>query len=478
MQEEDNTKPKNRSLDLLISFNIILAIISGILVEFNLNAHNLLSTLAYMFLLLPLAFITHIVAFFNSIMIKSKKGIVFFLLSIITVSIIFYPAINDISEGGLSSDGYINYSSFKCKDTNITSHVPIHIYSYKSGRGGGIMDQITPYFSTTLDMLDKIREDISTTTHTVYPIGTTLNIQRLYSHCSFGNGCYDDFLVKSEDGVFFWLSASDISSDTCSFKYDYSINNQDLNATNGTEVNIKAEHVSSAPINRYNSKNDYDKIISNFKNYTIHDPKKSTLIIHIPKYNYKMKYIYKYILHSIERYISKEVAYNIEMKFSQNDLFLVEYKLLAKHAKRKYFYPYNCKEFIKTPYGCFNNFDSWLKNPYQQNTIIYDALITEENIMQITQDTPYILVLNIQYQDYDHIIRVHNFLKKLQNNIGNIPIYKPDITMQHHFKNGGFYIIDTNTSIKEFGSFYLEEFVKKAEKYFSKQSDKNNTKPF
>ena len=431
------------------------------LVGVDLNAYNLLSALAYMFLLLPLAFITHIVAFFNSIMIKSKKGILFFILSTITASIIFYPAINDINEGGLSSDGYINYSNFKCKDTNITSHIPIHIYSYKSGRGGGILDQITPYFSTMLDMLDKIREDTSTISHTVYPIGTTFNIQRLYSHCSFGNGCYDDFLVKSEDGVFFWLSASDISANSCSFRYDYSINNQDLNATNGQEVNIKNEHISSSPIIRYNPKKDYDKIIDYFKNHTINNLKKSTVTIHIPEYNNKNKYIYKYILSSIKKYFPKELSYNINIQTSNIDFFMIE------NGKKEYFYPYNCQKFIKNPYGCLNKLPSWLKNPYPLKTIIYDKLVTKENIKHLMQKEPYILVINTKYPNYDHIIRTYNFIKNLKESIGEVLIYKPDESMKNYFKKGGFYVIDDNATTKVYGGFYLEKFIGNAKKYFS-----------
>ena len=466
MQEEKNTKPKNTSLDLLVSFNIILAIISGVLVGFNPSVYNLLPTLAYMFLLLPLAFITHIVAFFNSIMIMSKKGILFFILSTITASVIFYPAINDINEGGLSSDGYINYSNFKCKDTNITSHVPIHIYSYKSGRGGGIMDQITPYFSTVLGALDKLRKDTSTISHTVYPIGTTFNIQRLYSHCSFGNGCYDDFLVKSEDGVFFWLSASDISANSCSFRYDYSINNQDLNATNENKVNIKNEHVLSAPIIRYNPKKDYDEILDYFKNHAIHNPKKPTVTIHIPKYNNKRKYIYKYILNNIKRYFPKEPSYNISMQTSNIDFFIIEHEKSTKDGGKEYFYPYNCKKFIKNPYGCLNTLPSWLKNPYPLKTIIYDKLITKENIKHLMQEKPYILVLNIEYPDYDHIIRTYNFIKKLKESTGEISIYKPDKSMKDYFKKGGFYVIDDNITTKVYGGFYLEKFIGNAKKYF------------
>ena len=448
--------------------------ISGILVGLDISINNFLSTISYMILLLPLAFITHIVALIISIskIIKKKDGIGSLFLTIATALIIFYPTVNDISEAGISSDGYIQYNNFKCKDINITSHVPIHIYSYKSGRGGGIMDQITPYFSSTIDMLDNVRKDASITTHTVYPVGSTFKIKRLYGHCSFGNGCYDDFLVKSEYGVFFWLSASDISVDSCSFRYDYSVNNQDLNATDKKEVNIAVEHVKSAPVIPYNSKNDYDEIVDYFNKNSIHNPNKPTVYIYIPKFSYNQKkYIYRYILNSIKKYFPKELPCNISMKTSDINFFMIVNKKLGESTEHKYFYPYHCKKFIETPYGCLDILPSWLKKPYTLNSIIYDDIITKDNIKSIIKKESYAIVLNTKYPNYDHIIRTYNFLEKLKESIGDVPTYRFDSNLEFYFKKGGFYIIDSNQTTKLYGGFYLEEFIKKSKKYFKKDEN-------
>ena len=96
MIENNTVEHENSFLNIFLTFNILLAILSSILVGSHLDANNLLATMGYM-LLLPIAFITHIVAFITYFyqIIKKKNSHLSLFISIITAIIIFYPAIDD-----------------------------------------------------------------------------------------------------------------------------------------------------------------------------------------------------------------------------------------------------------------------------------------------------------------------------------------------------------------------------------------------
>lgn len=156
------------------------------------------------------------------------------------------------------------------------------------------------------------------------------------------------------------------------------------------------------------------------------------------------------------------------MKTSDIDFFMIMNKGSGESNRDKYFYPYNCKKFIETPYGCLDILPLWLKKPYTLNTIIYDDIITKDNINSIVKRDSNVIVLNTKYPNYDHIIRTYSFLEELKQSSGDIPTYIFDSNLENSFKKGGFYIIDANQTTKLYGGFYLDEFIKKSKNYLIK----------
>ena len=205
-------------------------------------------------------------------------------------------------------------------------------------------------------------------------------------------------------------------------------------------------------------------ILTYFKNHTIHNSNKPTVTIYFPEYNSENKYIYRYISNILKQYLSKDIFYNIQTE--SNEFFQIAYESPTKNEEKLYFPPDNCEGFIKDIYSCLDILPKWVQDPYPLKSLVYDKVITKENMKQIIHNQPYTMVVNIEYPDYDHLIRTYHFIKKLKNEIGKILIYAPEENVKHYFKKGGFYVVDSNFSTVLYGGFYLEEFIKKAEKFF------------
>ena len=131
------------------------------------------------------------------------KKLFFFLLALLSLS------------GCSSSSNYFGYEKFKCKGKTVTSYYPLKLYTFKNADNEDFYFKMTQYSMNPIDFGTNLSGDNHINIVKLYPAFEKLKLLKYYVHCSFGNGCYDDYLVENQDGVISWLSGANLSSNTC-----------------------------------------------------------------------------------------------------------------------------------------------------------------------------------------------------------------------------------------------------------------------
>jgi len=345
-----------------------------------------------------------------------------------------------------SSNHYLGYEKFKCKGKTVTSYYPMKLYRFKNQYNENFYSKMTQYSTQPIEFSTNLHSDSNIEVVKVYQAFEKYKILKYYIHCSFGNGCYDDYLVRHQDGIISWLSGANFSSNTCQVSGSDFRLDMEQNATDSYDAETIDQPYPQNPIKdnaifdlNYNGKAFIEQFIheNNIKLDYKKDDDSLTIVLPINRI-YKLS-TFIYVEKVLKNYYPKNKRIYMRLIFQNTPYPIFEYSM-NKNTYLKT--PYNCKKVsIQSPFGCFEDFNKWLKNPYEANltecigNIKYDFKKNKLHLFTI---------FNYKFLDMGMYFDNMRYLKVLKD--ADIKIYSADIGYKGFWKEG-IYLVDNNFTI-------------------------------
>jgi hypothetical protein len=342
-----------------------------------------------------------------------------------------------------SSNHYTGYNKFKCKGKTVTSYYPMKLYTFKNIYNKNFYSKMTSYSMDVVDCCTNLHSDSNINIVKVYPAFEKFKLLKYYIHCSFGNGCHENYLIRHEGGVISWLSGANFSSQTCQISGSDFWLDMEQNATDSYDAETIDQPYSQYPIKDYTIYHSYDKskvFIERFiqqNNMKLeHKIGEDNLTIILPSKEIYQLSAFIYVEKVLKNFYPKNKKINMRLVF-QNTPFPI-----FKYFKDKDIYfrtPFNCQQVdIDLPFECFKDFEKWLKKPYERNmtesigNIKYDFKKNKLHLFAI---------FNYKFLDIGMYFNNMRYLKVLKDE--GIKIYSADIGYKG-FKKEGIYLVDNN----------------------------------
>jgi len=338
-----------------------------------------------------------------------------------------------------SSNHFFGYKKFKCKEKTVTSYYPMKLYTFKYTYNEDFYSKMTPYSIEPVDL----QGDDHIYVEKIYPAFEKFKILKYYSHCSFGNGCYGDYLIQDQSGLVAWLSSANFSSYNCQISGSDFWLDMESNATERYDAEKIDKPYSNKGINIYSNYNSYlnsKKFIEHFiqeNNAKLKNKKEDkNITITLPTRKIYQLSSFIYVEKVLKNFYPKNTKVYMNLSYQDIPYPKFEYTINKKTYLKT---PYNCKEVSsKAPFACFKNFDKWLSKPYSCNhkvcfgNIKYDFKKGKLHLLA---------VFNYKYLDIGMFFDNLRYLERLKEE--NIKIYTADIGYKGLQKEG-IYLINDN----------------------------------
>lgn len=358
-----------------------------------------------------------------------------------------------------SSNNYVGYKKFKCKGKTVTSYYPMKLYTFKNYYNENFYSKMTSYSMDVVDCCTNLHSDSNINVVKVYPAFEKFKILKYYIHCSFGNGCHENYLIKHQGGVISWLSGANFSSKTCQISGSDFWLDMEQNATASydaekidkpsTQNKIKDYSVYHS---YYNSRIFIERFIQKHNMKLEYKMGENNLTIILPSKKIYQLSAFIYVERIIKNLFPKDKLLYMKLVFKDTPYPILEYTMNNKTYLKT---PFNCKKVsIESPFGCFEDLSKWFNEPYEYNTtecignIKYDFSKNKLHLFA---------VFNYQFLDIGMYFDNMRYLQELKEL--DIKIYAADIGYKGFWKEG-IYLVDDNFVITNELHFNKETIVK------------------